>query len=185
MVQLFRECVFNVPNILTVFRIFMIIPFVISFLKEEYVLTLLFLCISGITDVLDGAIARKMNLVTKLGKILDPIADKLTLIAVALCLSFRFSEIISFVSILLIKDLAMLIAGGVFIINGIEPPQARWYGKISTVAFYVSVITLVLLKEVYCVDCAALTVILFSVTTIFMIFALFKYFVLCLNLLKS
>ncbi len=185
MVRFSKECVFNVPNMLSFFRILMIIPFVISFLKGNYVLSLLILCISGITDILDGIIARKTNQITKLGKFLDPVSDKLTLIAVVICLSLKFSEIIPFVGILLVKDLSMLVAGGVLIANGVELPAARWYGKISTAAFYVSVISLVLLREVFLVNSSLLTVLFFSVTTALMIFSLFKYFVLCLDLLKN
>ena len=185
MVRFSKECVFNVPNMLSFFRILMIIPFVISFLKGNYVLSLLILCISGITDILDGIIARKTNQITKLGKFLDPVSDKLTLIAVVICLSLKFSEIIPFVGILLVKDLSMLVAGGVLIANGVELPAARWYGKISTAAFYVSVISLVLLREVFLVNSYLLTVLFFSVTTALMIFSLFKYFVLCLDLLKN
>lgn len=185
MVRFSKECVFNVPNMLSFFRILMIIPFVISFLKGNYVLSLLILCISGITDILDGIIARKTNQITKLGKFLDPVSDKLTLIAVVICLSLKFSEIIPFVGILLVKDLSMLVAGGVLIANGVELPAARWYGKISTAAFYVSVISLVLLREVFLVNSSLLTVLFFSVTTALMVFSLFKYFVLCLDLLKK
>lgn len=185
MVRFSKDCVFNVPNMLSFFRILMIIPFVISFLKGNYVLSLLILCISGITDILDGIIARKTNQITKLGKFLDPVSDKLTLIAVVICLSLKFSEIIPFVGILLVKDLSMLVAGGVLIANGVELPAARWYGKISTAAFYVSVISLVLLREVFLVNSSLLTVLFFSVTTALMIFSLFKYFVLCLDLLKN
>ena len=185
MVRFSKECVFNVPNMLSFFRILMIIPFVISFLKGNYVLSLLILCISGITDILDGIIARKTNQITKLGKFLDPVSDKLTLIAVVICLSLKFSEIIPFVGILLVKDLSMLVAGGVLIANGVELPAARWYGKISTAAFYVSVISLVLLREVFLVNSSLLTVLFFSVTTALMIFSLFFFFVLCLDLLKN
>ena len=99
----------NVPNLLSVFRIFMIIPFAISFLKDNYMLSLIVLVISGITDILDGLVARKLHQITKLGAILDPLADKLTLIAVILCLSFKFPYLFPFVGILLVKDLSMII----------------------------------------------------------------------------
>ena len=185
MVRFSKGCIFNVPNLLSFFRILMIIPFVISFLKNNYALSVIVLCISGITDVLDGIIARKTNQITKLGKFLDPVADKLTLIAVVVCLSLQFSEVIPFVSILIVKDLSMLIAGGVLILSGVELPAARWYGKVSTAAFYVSVLTLVLLREVFLINCSLLIVLFFSITTALMVFALFKYFILCLELLKS
>ena len=175
----------NVPNLLSVFRIFMIIPFAISFLNDSYILSIIILTISGITDILDGLIARKLHQITKLGAILDPLADKLTLIAVILCLSFKFPYLFPFVGVLLVKDLSMIVVGGIFILNRINPPSAKWYGKISTAMFYFSVITLVFLKKICLVDCVELSVILFSVTTIFMVFSLVRYFILCLNLVKS
>ena len=175
----------NVPNLLSVFRIFMIIPFVVSFLKDNYVLSIIILLISGITDMLDGFIARKMNQITKLGAVLDPLADKLTLISVIVCLSFKFSYLIPFVGILLVKDLSMIVVGGVFLLNKISPPPAKWYGKFSTAMFYFSVVTLVFFRKICEVECKELSLVLFSITTIFMIFSLIRYFVLCLNLIKS
>ena len=104
----------QIPNILTVSRFFLI-PFIIYFiLKEQYILALVLLVISGLTDVLDGFIARKFNFITNFGKLIDPLADKTTQIAVLLTLAFK--NIIPFwiIIVVVIKEAAM-IAGASFL----------------------------------------------------------------------
>ena len=179
------ENFFNIPNMLTVFRIIMIIPFVVSLLTDKYLLSVVVFCISGVTDILDGFIARRTGQVTKLGAILDPLADKLTLISAIICLSIKFPELVPFVGILLIKDLAMIVVGGVFLANGINLIAAKWYGKVSTAFFYLSAVSLVFFSKICLVDCSVLSLVLFSLTTLFMVFSLFRYFILCLKLLKK
>jgi len=183
--QITNKKILNVPNALSFFRLLMIIPFLLAFLKDMYVMSIAVLCVSGITDILDGFIARKTGQITKFGTIIDPLADKFTLIAVVVSLSIKFPELLPFVGVLLIKDFSMIVVAGVFIWNKIEPPAARWYGKLSTALFYVSTICSVCLSKIFFINCTELSVILFSITTIFMIFSLVRYFVLCLNLIKS
>ena len=79
----------NLPNILTIFRFFLIPLFIFAFLsslKFNNVLAIVIFLLSGVTDVLDGYIARKYNMVTKFGKLLGPLADKLMIISVLWCL---------------------------------------------------------------------------------------------------
>jgi cardiolipin synthase len=102
---------FNIPNILTFTRILLIIPFSISLLSENYIKACKILIFSGITDFLDGFFARILHQQTKLGAILDPIADKLTLISIMVCLSIKFKSIVYFMIILIIKELCMLLVG--------------------------------------------------------------------------
>ena len=78
----------HIPNILTVLR-FLLIPFIVYYIiADQYLLAFIFLTISGLTDVLDGCIARKFNFITNFGKLIDPLADKTTQIAVLLTLAF-------------------------------------------------------------------------------------------------
>ena len=137
--QILRKENFNLPNILSFTRIIIIIPFVLYFLNDDYLLSAAMLALSGLSDMLDGVIARKLNQITQLGKILDPVADKLTLTAVVICMGIKFPEIFILVVILSVKDLSMLLAGSYLLKKGIEPPAAKWYGKLATVFFYVSV----------------------------------------------
>ncbi len=175
----------NIPNILSFTRIIIIIPFVLYFLNDDYLLAAAMLIISGISDMLDGVVARKLNQITSLGKILDPVADKLTLTAVVICMGIKFPEIFILVVVLCVKDLSMLLAGSYLLKQGIEPPAAKWYGKLSTVVFYISVIIIVALKAIYGITEPIISISLLSVTAILMLFALFKYFIIFLRLIDE
>ena len=71
----------HVPNILTIIR-FLLIPVIIAFaIQHDYIAAIIVLTISGITDILDGFIARKFNFITDFGKLMDPLADKATQVA--------------------------------------------------------------------------------------------------------
>ena len=175
----------NIPNILSFTRIIIIIPFMLYFLSDDYLLSATMLALSGLSDMLDGFIARKLNQITKLGKILDPVADKLTLTSVVVCMGIKFPEISVFAVILIVKDLSMLLAGSYQLKKGIEPPAAKWYGKLATVFFYVSVIIVVALKAVYGITNLMISVSLLTVTSILMLFAVFKYLLIFLKLINE
>lgn len=183
--QILRKENFNLPNILSFTRIIIIIPFVLYFLNDDYLLSAAMLALSGLSDMLDGVIARKLNQVTQLGKILDPVADKLTLTAVVICMGIKFPEIFILVVILSVKDLSMLLAGSYLLKKGIEPPAAKWYGKLATVFFYVSVIIIVALKALYGIADPRISISLLTATALLMLFALFRYFLIFLRLIKA
>lgn len=129
----------HIPNILTVARFFLI-PFVIYFLVvDNYLMAFIFLTISGLTDVLDGFIARKFNFITNFGKLIDPLADKATQISVLIALMLK--NIIPFwmIVIVAIKEAAM-IAGASFLYGKELVVSSRWYGKLSTVLFYIAIV---------------------------------------------
>jgi CDP-diacylglycerol--glycerol-3-phosphate 3-phosphatidyltransferase len=75
----------NIANILTFFRIILIIPFVAFFLNDTFLIALIIFIVASLTDALDGYIARKFNMVTDLGKFLDPLADKILVISALIC----------------------------------------------------------------------------------------------------
>lgn len=179
------NAVFTVPNILSFVRIIIITPFVVAFLNGNYITATAIIAVSGISDCFDGLIARKLNQVTELGKVLDPIADKLTLLAVVVCISIMSPEVIPLMAVLLAKDLLMLIGGTRVIKAGCVPPPARWYGKLATLLFYLSVFTIVFLKAVYSYENPVLNITLLSVTTVAMLFALIKYFLMYRELINK
>ena len=128
----------QIPNILTVARFFLI-PFIIYFiLKEQYILAFIFLIISGLTDVLDGFIARKFNFITNFGKLVDPLADKTTQIAVLLTLALKGIIPFWIIIVVIIKEAAM-IAGASFLYGKELVVSSRWFGKLATVLFYVAI----------------------------------------------
>ena len=98
----------HVPNILTLVRFLLIAPIVLAIIYEKYVIALIFLVLSGITDVLDGAIARKFNFITDFGKLMDPFVDKATQIAILVTLSIKGLIPFWILAIVVIKEFAMI-----------------------------------------------------------------------------
>lgn len=175
----------TIPNLLTYLRILLIAPFVISFIKEQYILAMVFLGISALSDCCDGYIARRFNQITALGKMLDPVADKLTLLAVMVCITIMTPQVLPLMVVLIIKDVSMLIGGTILLKKGLNPPAAKWYGKLGTIMFYGSVIIIVFLKAVFKIEIPVLDIILLSATAFVMIFALVKYFLIYKSLLRE
>lgn len=129
----------HIPNILTVLR-FLLIPFIVYYIIiDEYWLAFVFLTISGLTDVLDGFIARKFNFITNFGKLIDPLADKTTQIAVLLTLAFK--NIIPFwiIIVVAVKE-ATMIAGASFLYGKELVVSSKWFGKLATVLFYIAIV---------------------------------------------
>ena len=139
----------SIPNILSIFRL-LLIPFFTYFIisKEDFFIAGILLVISGITDYCDGFIARKFNMSTNLGKILDPLADKLTQLVTVICLAVKGYKVMWFLAVFLfIKDLILLI-GGLMLYqkkDGMLP--SNWFGKIATTVFYISVVLLTLFQK--------------------------------------
>lgn len=144
--------IFTIPNMMGYFRI-ILIPFIVwGYLTAEtivdYRVAALIIGVSGITDFLDGFIARKLNMVTELGKALDPIADKLTQGAIVLSLSFRFKWMIPLVVLFVIKEGFMGIMGIIFLKKGMMLDGAKWFGKVCTAVLYVVMFILILFPEI-------------------------------------
>ena len=136
----------NIPNILTILR-FILIPVILYFIfTGHYLLGFIFFTISGITDILDGAIARKFNLITNFGILIDPLADKLTQISVLATLVFQ--KIIPFwiLIIVLLKELLMII-GASFLYGKDVVVYSKWFGKLATVLFYLAIVCSLIIKE--------------------------------------
>ena len=129
---------FTIPNIMTLFRLAMI-PFIIwlYIIKKQYIVTGILILISGITDVVDGIIARKFNMVSDVGKLLDPIADQLTQLAVLICLVSRFPLVLIPLTVMIMKELFIGITGIVRIRRSSVVPVADWHGKAATVLLYI------------------------------------------------
>lgn len=134
----------NIPNILTSFRLFLIPIFILVFFSSNphaFTFSVMIFFVAGLTDMLDGYIARKYNLVTKLGIVLDPFADKLMLLTILTCLVIK-NYIPSWILIIVAtKDLFMIIIGSVLFKKDIIIP-ANKLGKISTFVFYFSIFML-------------------------------------------
>ncbi len=181
----------TIPNILSYLRLILVVPFVYYFIRglyddpRHYITAAVCIIISGLTDCFDGLLARKLNQVTSLGKILDPLADKITLIAVAVCMVIYIPALLPLMLVLFIKDFTMLICGLVLLVKKIPLPASRWYGKVATVVFYISVTVIIFLKAVYQYENPTLILVLFCITAAVMIFALLNYSKMFLDILKE
>lgn len=135
----------TVPNLISFIRILLIPVFAVMFYNENTIGAMLVLAVSGLSDLVDGKIARRFNQVSNLGKLLDPVADKLTVFAIAIILYLKFSNaaneaLNAFAWVFLffiIKDLIMVVFAFIMILIGLRPCAAEIYGKAATVAFYV------------------------------------------------
>lgn len=134
----------TIPNLLSFIRIILIPFFGYYLLHDKLLVAAVIIAISGLTDLFDGKIARRFNQVSNLGKILDPIADKLTIITIAIILFIKFRQAddsmiraFSWVFLIfLLKDAVMVVGGAVMIALGIRPGAAEIYGKVATCVFY-------------------------------------------------
>lgn len=184
LLQLF-ERPFTIPNMLCFARIVIIIPFVILFLQRNYVWACTMIVISGLTDCCDGFIARQFHQESELGKVLDPLADKLTLLAIGICLCFIQPFLIPVLTILVVKDLLMLIGSSKVITKGVLIPKSKWYGKLGTILFYLTVGFIVFLEvlqtsqdPIFVISEATgniISLVLLSLTAAVMVFAFIKY----------
>lgn len=174
----------NVPNMLTVLRMVLIVPLMYFLLRQDYIMVGILLLLSALSDMLDGLIARRLHQVTALGRILDPMADKLTLIAVVIGLNVLYPDMVPFTLILFCKEMLMLTGGAFLLRMRLHPPAAQWYGKLSTVIFYAAVTVLILLKAVWGYTNRMLTMLLLAVTTTFMLFSLVRYSILFVGMLR-
>ena len=134
----------SVPNLISLIRLLLIPLILWLYLNDKIWTAVILVIVSGFTDAIDGYIARHFNQITPLGKVLDPLADKLTQIALGVCLLSRFPAVIPLVIVLIIKELLMLL-WGINLLNAGPPPfSALWRGKLSTFAFYAGVIAIMI-----------------------------------------
>lgn len=146
-----KKDVFTIPNILSMFRLVLIPVYVIIYLNaavmEDYFLAGAILAVSCITDLVDGKVARHFNMISSLGKVLDPIADKATQFTLTLCLSIRHPVLRPVLILFVIKELFQGIVGLIHLRRGQMLPGALLAGKICTTILFVSLILLVLMPN--------------------------------------
>ncbi|MBO7178909.1 MAG: CDP-alcohol phosphatidyltransferase family protein [Clostridia bacterium] len=150
MKDLFKGC-WTVPNLISVIRIILIPFFAYYFMQGEFVIAVIILALSGLSDCVDGKIARKFNQISALGKLLDPLADKLTQITLAVILFLTFNKAedqmlkaFSWVFLVFIaKEFVMVLGSLIMLSIGLRPGAAEIYGKVATLAFYVVMIFII------------------------------------------
>ena len=166
-----------VPNMLSIFRILLLPVFGVVFFRypgnEVNWLPASIFLLSGITDFLDGYIARRFGMITKAGKLLDPIADKLTQLTVIGCLAAKhnYRELWALFIIYLIKELMIAIGGLWFIRKFRAIRMSRWFGRVATTQFYAAIFLVILFPGMPRTMFNVLTIL----TVIFAIYSLVRY----------
>ena len=133
----------NIPNTLSLLRIALIPIFVILYVTHRDTAAFAVLLASGVTDVLDGIIARHFNQITDCGKLLDPLSDKLTQVAVVVALTTRYIELLPLAILCFVKECCQAIGGIILLKNKSAVRGSKWFGKLSTIVFYLCMLVLV------------------------------------------
>ena len=144
-----KKEIFTIPNLLSLFRLLLIPVYVVIYLNarlpEDYFLAGGILAVSCLTDLVDGKIARRFNMISTVGKVLDPVADKSTQFTLMICLAIRHPLLRWLAVFFFFKELFMLVAGLLFLKKGQILPGALFAGKICTTVLFLSLILMVLM----------------------------------------
>ena len=144
-----KNQILTIPNLLSVFRI-ALIPVIVWLYKYEsnYSAAISVILISGATDIVDGWLARRFNMVSDFGKALDPLADKLTQAALLLCLLCRYKPLLVLTAIFGVFEISKFICGFIVAKRCDQVNSAKWYGKLNTVVIYITMILLILFPNI-------------------------------------
>ena len=175
----------SIPNLLGYIRILLIPLYLILYFRaettSEYMLAALVIGISGLTDCFDGMIARKFNMITEFGKILDPVADKLTQGALVLSLTLRYPLMTYVLLVFLVKELYMAVMGIYMLKKGKKMDGAMWCGKVCTTILYTAMFLLILFPNISIFSANVLMLI----CIIFMLYSLISYIIFYHNFRKN
>ena len=146
-----KKEIWTIPNLLSLFRLVLIPVYVIVYLNArdnfDYYIAAGILAVSCLTDLIDGKIARHFNMISTVGKILDPLADKVTQFALIICLSMSYPVLWYLVALFVIKESFQLIAGGINLRKGRMLKGALLSGKICTTILFISLIVMVMIPQ--------------------------------------
>lgn len=146
------EWKWTIPNALSLLRILLLPVFAVLYLKSADHPELLWwaggaLVLSGLTDLFDGMIARGLNQISDVGKLLDPLADKLTQLTVVVCLATRYRALLWLMGICFAKETIQVIGGLLLLHRGDTVRGSQWFGKVTTFVFYGSMAAIVLVPD--------------------------------------
>lgn len=146
-----KKEILTIPNLLSLFRLVLIPVYVLIYLNAkdatDYYLAAGILAVSCLTDMVDGQIARHFNMISSIGKILDPLADKATQFTLIICLTIKYNVLWYLVALFVIKESFQLIAGGINLRKGKMLKGALISGKVCTTVLFLSLIIMVMLPD--------------------------------------
>lgn len=163
LIKNWKKEIWTIPNLLSLFRLLLIPVYIFLYLNADcsadYFLAAGILAVSCLTDLIDGKIARQFNMVSTTGKILDPLADKLTQLTLILCLIRKYPFLWYLMALFTIKEGFQMIAGCIHLHNGKMLRGALWSGKLCTAVLFISLIVLVMLPNLKRVHVIIITII--------------------------
>lgn len=161
LIKNWKKEILSIPNLLSLFRLALIPVYITVYLNatepSHYYLSAGILAVSCLTDLIDGKIARRFNMITTLGILLDPVADKATQFTLILCLAVRYPVLWYLVGMFVIKEGFQLIAGSLILRKGKILDGALLTGKICTTVLFVSLILLVMIPTMSQTQVAIIT----------------------------
>lgn len=169
-----KKEILTIPNLLSLFRLVLIPVYVVIYLNAtepvHYYIAGGILAVSCLTDLIDGKIARHFNMISTVGKVLDPFADKLTQFTLTICLAIHYPVLWFMVGLIFVKELFQLIAGIVAFRKGQMLKGALMSGKICTTVLFVSLIVMVLTPQQYLTE-----KVVYSIAVVDVIFLLIAF----------
>lgn len=170
-----KKEIFTIPNLLSLFRLILIPVYMVVYLNAreawQYYIAGGILAVSCLTDAVDGKIARHYNMISTVGKVLDPFADKITQFTLTLCLSLKYPPLRPVLILFVVKELFQLIAGIIHFRQGKMLPGALFAGKLCTTVLFVSLIAMVLFPTLS----AKLIYSIAVIDTVFLIISFISY----------
>ena len=170
-----KKEILTIPNLLSLFRLALIPVYMLIYFNatelSHYFLSAGILAVSCLTDLIDGKIARHFNMISTVGKILDPLADKATQFTLILCLAIRYPVLWYLVGLFVVKESFQLIAGGITLRKGKMLKGALLAGKICTTVLFISLIVLVMIPSL---SQEAVTIIA-QIDAVFMLISFLQY----------
>ncbi len=172
-----KKEILTIPNLLSLFRLILIPVYVIIYQNArsdaDYYIAAGILAVSCLTDMIDGKIARHFNMISTVGKILDPLADKTTQFTLILCLALKYPVLWNLVGLFVVKEGFQLIAGSINLKKGKMLKGALLSGKICTTVLFISLIVMVMLPGLDEIAILAITI----TDTVFMLISFCDYLI--------
>lgn len=170
-----KKDILTIPNLLSLFRLILIPVYVVIYLNAtepaHYYIAGGILAVSCLTDMIDGKIARHFNMISTVGKILDPLADKATQFTLILCLAITYPVLWIIIGLFVVKESFQLIAGILMLRKGKMLTGALFSGKVCTAVLFLSLIVLVLMPDLS----RTAVIIITAIDGIFMLIAFAEY----------
>ncbi len=152
LIKNWKKDILTIPNLLSLFRLLLIPVYVVIYLNAEdwsgHLIAAGVLAVSCLTDMIDGKIARHFNMISNVGKILDPLADKATQLTLILCLAVKYPILWSLVALFVVKEGFQVIAGFLTLRKGRMLTGALMTGKVCTTILFVSLILMVMVPSI-------------------------------------